>query len=86
MGCVGADAIGDSGRDIVVRDAYGLAPAQMKKGMECMGKAVNPFIPLYRTCDTGTNEEKYQLLKDGKLTITIPSDEITTIEYKREQN
>ena len=41
----------------------------MKKGMECMGKAVNPFIPLYRTCDTGTNEEKYQLLKDGKLTV-----------------
>lgn len=34
-----------------------------------MGKAVNPFIPLYRTCDTGTNEEKYQLLKDGKLTV-----------------
>ena len=35
------------------------------------------------------NNEYFKMiyeLKDGKLTITIPSDEITTIEYKREQN
>ena len=30
---------------------------------------VNKFIEIYRTCNNGTNEQKYELIKKGELTI-----------------
>lgn len=29
----------------------------------------NPFINIYKTCNTGTSEEKYALIKEGKLQL-----------------
>ena len=29
----------------------------------------NPFVKYYRQLDTGTNEEKYRIVKDGTLTV-----------------
>ena len=34
-----------------------------------MGNVPNPFVELYRSCNNGTNEEKYELIKSGELTL-----------------
>ncbi len=30
---------------------------------------INPFSDIYRTCNTGSNEEKYRLIKEGAVSL-----------------
>lgn len=34
-----------------------------------MIKRENPFTPIYKICNNGTNEEKYEIIKRGELTV-----------------